>query len=708
MDSISRAPQAAAERVERDDPNAPAVGRWFWVTPKAKEKTKTQERWLACVTHVGSNYAQLVGPNPRYCDSTSSVRVHLDEWDETCRLEPDADAIIKARSDAAQVRVAQLMGEIQEITRRLGVGEAHAALPDVGADTSALAVATAGAIDEYKSALVKAKQSTLPDLFRKVEIQNKLAAQWMSASLIPLRAEADKMQPTIERIEARIYNVELYAGLKEEVVQIADGRPAGASEPIHLHQRRAYMDEECLLDYQVGGMDFQKLEEFDAWMAEPAHRDRLLPHPRCVVAFQVRRSEKEHDFEGSWRKMISFYLNGYAEADKWTFLYMRNGERLYRLATTIKFEDPLFPDQDKRRLDHAGKLYAKRDGTVISEGEYLALKESYALAVARAEAKFAEETREYEAAKAEYEKKRAEYDAAIAAGASPKYKGERYWRYIVDSDGLEGPLKPSMEPYLHRPQDESDGFEPFDDSTVFYDDYLAAQKKRIDSHNRLALVLQGVIDRSAVFHPHPADWKLWTPDGFARAVVLVYDDSRALTADVAPPDFEEYRARLNSGFRAGSVAVGQDDFWSRAEAAKENARERNRSGDRYYERTHYRPSHNPGPGVVARVAEVSPDRSTCTFRWTRERQVPKIVQVPIPEKPGWVRRKRDYSGEIPCKISIPASALLNASAYKLGDYKQFFADPRTRAQYLRWAPLLLLAEEYAAGHRAVGAKEEAD
>jgi len=41
------------------------------------------------------------------------------------------------------------------------------------------------------------------------------------------------------------------------------------------------------------------------------------------------------------------------------------------------------------------------------------------------------------------------------------------------------------------------------------------------------------------------------------------------------------------------------------------------------------------------------------------------------------------------------------SAYKPGDFRTFFADPRTRAEYLRWAPLLLEAEEYHAGNREI-------
>ena len=49
---------------------------------------------------------------------------------------------------------------------------------------------------------------------------------------------------------------------------------------------------------------------------------------------------------------------------------------------------------------------------------------------------------------------------------------------------------------------------------------------------------------------------------------------------------------------------------------------------------------------------------------------------------------------IPCSIKVPEEKLFNVSAYKPGDYKQFFQDSRTRAGYLKWAALLLSAEEY--------------
>lgn len=53
-------------------------------------------------------------------------------------------------------------------------------------------------------------------------------------------------------------------------------------------------------------------------------------------------------------------------------------------------------------------------------------------------------------------------------------------------------------------------------------------------------------------------------------------------------------------------------------------------------------------------------------------------------------------------ITVPFESLLNISAYRAGDYKRFFSDPRTRSEYLKWAPYLLMAEDYVNGKAEVG------
>lgn len=600
------------------------VGQWFWVTSAHEE-----ELWLGCVIAVGSNYFMLNGPNG------GPERIHADEFDSRCKREEGPDLVIDQQVEAARARAGELMEEVRALTARLAVSGG----PEIGTgeECQALAVATEGrSYAEYSKALVKAKKEDLPALFRQIEDANKTMAAWMSAKVIPLKAEAEGMKGVIEKIEDRVFNVELYAGLVEEVVQCADGEPTETGEKIRLLQRRHYMDEECLAHYETGGMEIKDIKAFDRWICKKKNRDRLLPFPRCVIAFRVRR-------EAKWREgwSLSDFLQIFhlQEADKTTFLYMRNGDRVYRLETQIEFGEQLFPDI--RQLRHNDTMWAKvwPNGSVkeiISEGEFL------------------EKKREWEEQEAKRKKEHA---------AAPK--GER-WRF--QSHGW----------------DETRDYSPFNHTNVHYDDISAEIQGKLKKHNRIALVLQGILDRSPVFHPHPP-WQIWTEGGFHQALELVHDDSFALQSG-PPPDFEEYRKRLNLQLKAGCVTIGQQDFWERHEAEKENRRRENdhrfRRGD--YELRHYTPYGNPGPGDLARPAHVN-KLGKCTFDWSRRRQTET-----------W---KHGYGDPIPVRLEVPARKLLCADAYTPGDFRQFFDDPRTRADYLKWAPFLLEAEEYKAGNR---------
>lgn len=619
----------------------PAVGQWFWV--RSDSVVQDENPWLGCVTHVGSNFAQLSGAG----SDQWVARIHFDEWADRCTPEPDAEKYIARQIDKHRAEAHRLMGEVKALTSKLAIPLAGAL--SEGSETEALALrGTVGLpIEDYKKALVLAKEESLPSLFKAIREANEQMGAWMNAELIPLRAEADALRPAIKAIEGRIFNVELYAGLIEEVEQIADGEPAPRETPVHLHQRRCYMDEECLARYQAGGMQFEHIEDFDAWLAAPENRDRILPHPRCVVAFRVRRNMKDIDSPS-----LSAYIRMMEDRklDKLTFLYLRNGERLYRLSTGIEFGPTLFPDLAQIGLVE-GEVYARMFAGRVDTDRGLISKAEFEARVAKEE-----------------EQKR-------IADAAPKEDRWRLWPHT----------------------DTRREFEPFNPGSVYYDDIAAYVKSEMDRHNRLVLVLQGLFDRAPVFHPHPP-WQLWTPEGFEAALRLVYDESRTLTPG-DKPDFEAYRVRLNASLKTGCITVGQDDYWQELEAEKESRR-RDRDwrekGD--WRPKRWQPYGDPGPGILARVARFSPRAKKATFEWWKPRasEAWRYLGDPAEVPP------RD---RVPRTLVVPAKHLLNVSAYRQGDFRQFFDDPRTRAEYLHWAPLLLEAEEFLAGHRKIRNEE---
>lgn len=614
-------PVPTTERPSAPDAAPAKVGDWFWIHGDSDDDD--EKRWLGCVTHVGSNYLNFEGVAGRW---SYSDRVHFDRVPVCCTPAPDAQAIVAREIVKRRQNVMELLDEVKLLTAKLGVDPRG--LPTPEGETQALAVRSGEPTTAYKKALIQAKDTDLPKLFERIRDENKIAANWMQAELIPLRAQADGLRPIVKAVENRIFNVELYAGLMESIVQIKDGAPAPTATPITLFQRRCYMDEESLITYTSGGLDFRGVESFDRWICEPANLNRLLPTPRCIVAFRVRRWTKDWGDEAtSLAQWVRFA--DWDEYNKMTFLFMRNGDRVY-----VHVE---------RSGIHGDPATVK---STMTEAEYL---------------------ERIEAAKKRAAERRAKKGLMTGENADDD-------DFSTDYDVRD----------LKR------DWHPWDETSVYFDDITLGMKAQMEEHNRLVLVLQGLLDRSLVFHPHPP-CKLWQGRDFQSMIQLVFDDARAL-APGAAPDFEAYRAKLNASIGVGSVTIGQERFWMGVEAERENNRRKNdwrltrAERDREYER--FKPYGNPGPGYLATVGALSKTKG-CTYNWKRSRLRPD--------------RWGDWT-PIDCSIQVPVAELFNASAYQPGDFHRFFDDPRTRTQYLRWASFLLEAEEYKAGNRKVGTR----
>lgn len=226
-----------------------------------------------------------------------------------------------------------------------------------------------------------------------------------------------------------------------------------------------------------------------------------------------------------------------------------------------------------------------------------------------------------------------------------------------------------LNPYSNYPSYDLDEYQPLDYSNVYFNEAMEDIKDKMDLANRMALIIQGILDRSKVFYPH-APAKTWEPDNFNALISLVYDASMTLLYGEAP-DITEYIRKCNALAGPDSVFYGQRDAWKRREAEKEN--ERNRYKDSYNPKEFYEPWNDPGPVVV------SPPQ-----KW-----------MPRAKKAKFDCKRSDFSGKMThASITCELDTLFNVSAYKPGDFKQFYRAPRTRQEYLKWAPMLLSAEKY--------------
>lgn len=622
-------PIVEVERVKTDFERA-ELGQWYWVNlPDGEPK-------LMCIMDIGSNFVELHEPEGRYGHGTR--RVHRDRFSEALRLEPNAELFIQQKVAEQQQALADNLAEIQRLTESLGIAPQLAHQPSSEADGKALAVLS-GQVDvaAFEQALIVAKKETLPALFEKNQKISEELARWMCASAMPMKAKLGPLKQSVEKIEDRIFNIKLYSGFFDTVETLSEGQPASRDEKLRIMQRLLYCDEESLLDYQAGGMEFLDMREFDKWLAKPVNRDRILPFPRCMASLRVRRTVKDRSLLG-----LSAYVEFVeGDADKYTYLVIRNGDNLYRFGTDQEFGEHLFPDR-----------------TVYDPSVPMMMKVWSSTRV------------EEFMPKREYDDRLAESQRLDAL--KQQWAAENPGRHWMDNPHDGGRFSTS-------------NWYPFDDTSTYFDLGMEAIQSEIKGYNRIALIVQGLFDRTEMLAPH-LPVQMWNPSSFSAAVELVYDNSMVLHWGEAP-DIAAYIAQCNAQADADSVFFGQELQWEVREAERENRYVEN-NWRIPYEKKHFhkrlRPAGDPGPGRLAIPAAWAPRAKAATFAWLKD--------------------ARAYgTPQIRATLKVPLDKLFNVSAYKLGDFRQFFVDPRTRAQYLEWAPMLLSAEKYHQGNLAAQA-----
>lgn len=679
-------PNTGTAIVEHETPveEGPAVppdlvkpGDWLWVlgSPATEKREAVPDR-LGCVVYVGSNYVKLESPQGWSWD-----RIHLDRLHLVTRPEPNPTQVLQGKVEAAKAAIGETMEKVRAVTARLGCAnqpgsEEHGtALARVSGEADVIA---------YRTSLEKAVQDELPALKEELKERCQVLTTWLGAEALPLKSLAGRAEKAVKIVKDRIHTVSLYAGLTETVTTCREGKPAPAHERLRVMQRKLYMDEECLLDYRHGGMEFKNLPEFDAWLAKPKNLERVLPFPRCLVALQVRRETKDREAP---RDVGSLWVRlQIKKADQFTYLYVRNGERLYRIDCQHRFGELIFAPREE--FDHEPMValhdrWARRDRETI---EWRTVREHEE---GRERAR-----RELHAAKKwrKQNPKAAWIEAWIHEDTTGKRAKQREiqpdygsWEY-ERRDPLDQ-AKADLESF--------DKWEPVDSSSVHFDECRADLERRVKEWNRVALIIQGLYDRSDVLSPH-APVQTWTPAGFEAAVELIQDGSWVLH-DGPAPDLEAYVARCNAGMGPGSVTLGQERFW--LDLVQEREQKRRDSSWRYNQDRRdevprgWRPRGNEGPGFLA-VPEWNRARTEATFHWKRH----KLSGLRSWEDPEGTPGKPD-------RVTVPREKLFNVSGYRPGDFVQFFRDPRTRERYLEWAPLLLSAEEYHAGTLGLGPKD---
>lgn len=146
----------------------PKVGDWFWV----QDDEDAKKSHLGCAVHVGTNYVKIEGVG------NWEDRVHFKDFHALCKLEPNPNEHITKKANYYRREIDRLTTEVRELTSSLGL--TPSALPEGESAVAALAVRNNDdAVGEYKSALVLAKDKTLPALFEDIKKASSGLSRWL-------------------------------------------------------------------------------------------------------------------------------------------------------------------------------------------------------------------------------------------------------------------------------------------------------------------------------------------------------------------------------------------------------------------------------------------------------------------------------------------------------------------------------------------------
>jgi len=605
-----------AGRVERDSVK---IGEWFWVTHddgwSDKKKIVTD---LMCVEHVASNHVRFgayYADGSRYT-STNTVRVPFAELMKYTKPAPEWKDVLNKRME-------KIRREIESHTRSLheeGI-KANALPPSdarfVPKAENPLALSLRITDPDVQKRRLVHLQKRIPVVVEKIEVlaqkQAATAKNLMLSELSNLYAMRDKLAV----VEDKIFTLEVYAGLQEQVKQIADGAAAKPDEKVAVRQSLLFMDEETLFDYTSGGMDFEKLEDFDDWVVKPENLARVLPEQRGVVAFRVRRHDKDY---GTPSNLLEAWTHMELNAENMkTYLLLRNGERVYRIASGVDFSPRLIPLKD-------------------------------------------------------------EFDKAFTEERTRKHghwTGGKNNRYIPDE----------IETTTITPDD------------LDYDEHAKKLFNHLKQYNRVVVLIQGLLDRSTVFHPHP-EINLANESDMAAWLNLVRDEEGALGAGGLSETWEQYRDERNAWLKKGDWIYSR--YWDGRKRPHEMDKcphiiqvKRVRVGNK----GDVVPHRSEGYGQHYRTITEGRDEKQCVgvpgveVEWESEFEVYRRGYSSLNYHVG-----RGYA-EVKRKghMWIPLTEVLNLSEYALGDYKKFLCDRTQKGAYLKWAPYLLSAEDWKRG-----------
>lgn len=181
----------------------------------------------------------------------------------------------------------------------------------------------------------KGKSEELIDLTKKIEaLQAELEAkkealmEQLEEKKAELEDKMEQMKDQIYLLDSQIYAIRCYAGEIVKFAKIREGKNAPIEEPVILHQKLRFLDEDLGRIASIYTIDWDDLHVFERFLKySPAALDVFAPNERCIMLVRLSKDGKLiSNSDEPYDNMLEDYEYYHG---KTVGIIIRNGENLY-------------------------------------------------------------------------------------------------------------------------------------------------------------------------------------------------------------------------------------------------------------------------------------------------------------------------------------------------------------------------------------------
>lgn len=226
---------------------------------------------------------------------------------------------------------------------------------------------------EERSAELAALKAEVERAMKALKEKKQALMDTLSAKKKELQLQVEAMNDQIFLLESQIYAIRCYAGEVVNFAQLRKGSNAADTEPIVLHQKLRFLDEEMGRLTSTYELDCSELRYFEEFLtASPVALEVFAPNERCVTLVRLSRTGQRFQMSDKYANMLEEYRLFHGNT---VGIVIRNGENVYigwtdaeQVHVTDDFIMEIDPKDFRVNYDFIGQeTEAQREKRLIEE-----------------------------------------------------------------------------------------------------------------------------------------------------------------------------------------------------------------------------------------------------------------------------------------------------------------------------------------------------